>query len=52
MSKVAETMEHMLECKETKKIIGCITGSKTIMSENKEELMTIYNYMEIIFKTL
>ena len=40
---VAETMEHMLECKEVKKIIGCITGSETIMSENKEELMTIYN---------
>ena len=50
--KVAETMEHMLECKEAKKIIGGITGSETIMSENKEELMTIYNYMEIIFKTL
>ena len=50
--KVAETMEHMLECKEAKKIIGGITGSETIMSENKEELMTIYNYMERIFKTL
>ena len=45
-------MEHMLECKEAKKIIGGITGSETIMSENKEELMTIYNYMEIILKTL
>ena len=45
-------MEHMLECKEAKKIIGGITGSETIMSEDKEELMTIYNYMEIIFKTL
>ena len=42
--KVAETMEHMLECKEAKKMIGCITGSKTLMSENKEEIMTIYNY--------
>ena len=50
--KVAETMEHMLECKEAKKIIGGITGSETIMSENKEELMTIYNYMERILKTL
>ena len=40
--KVEETMEHMLECKEAKKIIGGITGSETIMSENKEELMTIY----------
>ena len=43
-------MEHMLECKEAKKIIGGITGSETIMSENKEELMTIYNYMERILK--
>ena len=42
----------MLECKEAKDIIGGITGSETIMSENKEELMTIYNYMEIIFKIL
>ena len=50
--KVAETMEYMLECKEAKKIIGGITGSETIMSENKDELMTIYNYMEIILKTL
>ena len=50
--KVAETMEHMLECKEAKKIIWGITGSETLMSENKEELMAIYNYMEIIFKTL
>ena len=50
--KVAETMEHMLECKEAKKIIGGITGSETIMSENKDELMTIYNYMERILKTL
>ena len=51
--KVAETMEHMLlECKEAKKIIGGITGSETIMSEDKEELMTIYNYMERILKTL
>ena len=41
-------MEHMLECKEAKKIIGDITGSETIMNENKEELMTIYKYMEII----
>ena len=39
-------MEHMLECKEAKKIIGGITGSEKIMSENKEELMTIYNYMK------
>ena len=45
-------MEYMSECKEAKKIIGGITGSETIMSENKEELMTIYNYMEIILKTL
>ena len=45
--RVAETMEHMLECKEAKQIIGGITGSETIMSENKEELITIYNYMEI-----
>ena len=36
----------MLECKEAKKIIGGITGSETIMSENKEELMTIYNYID------
>ena len=44
--KLEETMEHnMLECKEAKKIIGGITGS-----ENKEELMTLYNYMERIFK--
>ena len=43
-------MEHMLECKEAKKI--GITGSETLMSENKEELMTIYNYMERIVKTL
>ena len=53
--KVAETMEHyvtLLECKEAKQIIGCITGSETLMSENKEELMTIYNYMERILKTL
>ena len=42
----------MLECKEVKKIIGDITGSETLMNENKEELITIYNYMEIIFKTL
>ena len=51
--KVEETMEHMLDCKEAKKIIGGITGSETIMSENKEELMTIYyNYirdLEICF---
>ena len=33
---------HMLECKEAKKIIGGITGSETFMSENKEELMTIF----------
>ena len=45
-------MEHMLESKEAKKLIGGITGSETIISENKEELMTIYNYMEIILKTL
>ena len=45
-------MEHMLECKKAKKIIGGITGSETIMSENKEELMTIYNHMEGILKTL
>ena len=38
--------------KKPKKIIGGITGSETIMSENKEELMTIYNYIERIFKTL
>ena len=50
--KVAETMEHMLECKETNKIIGGITGSETLMSENKEELKTIYNYREIMFKIL
>ena len=47
--KVAETMEHMLECKEVKQIIGGITGSETLMSEYKKELMTIYNYMEIFF---
>ena len=46
--KVEVTMEHMLECKEAKKRIGGITGSETIMSENKEELMAIYNYMEIV----
>ena len=39
-------MEHMLECTDAKKIIGGITGSETIMSENKEELMTIYNILE------
>ena len=39
-------------CKICQKIIGGITGSETIMSENKEELMTIYNYMERILKTL
>ena len=50
--KVADTMEHMLECEDAKKIIGGKTGSETLMSENKEELMTIYNYMESIFKTL
>ena len=50
--KVQETMEHMLECKEAKKIIGGITGIETIMSKNKEELMTIYNYMERFLKTL
>ena len=49
--KVEETMEHMLECKEAKKIIGGITGSETIMSENKEELMTIYNYMDFFLNT-
>ena len=48
--KVEETMEHMLECKEAKIIIGGKTGSETIKSENKEELMTIYNYMERILK--
>ena len=52
VKKIAETMEYMLECKEVKKIIRCITGSETLMSENKEELMTIYNYMERIKKTL
>ena len=50
--KVAKTMEHMSECKETKIIIGGITGNETLMSKNKEDLMTIYNYMEIILKTL
>ena len=40
----------MLECKEGNKIIGSITGSEPLMSEHKEELITIYNYMEIIFK--
>ena len=50
--KVTETMEHMLQSKEAKKIIGRITGSETIMSENKKELMTIYNYMERSLKTL
>ena len=47
-------MEHMLECKEAKKNIGGITltGSETLISENKEELMTIYNYMELILRTL
>ena len=44
-------MEHMLKCKEAKKI-GGITGSETLMSENKEESMTIYNYMERIFLIL
>ena len=29
---VAETMEHMLECK--KKTLGGVTGSETLMSEN------------------
>ena len=48
--KVAETLEHMLECKEANKLIGCITGSETLMSENKDELMTIYNYMDRILK--
>ena len=45
-------MEHMLECKEAKRIIQGISGSETLTSENKEDLMTIYNYMEIIFLTL
>ena len=44
--KVAETMEYKLECKEAKTITGRITGSET-----KEELMTIYNYMDRILKT-
>ena len=35
--KVAETMEHMVECKEAKQIIGGITGSETLVNENKEE---------------
>ena len=49
MSKVAETMEHKLECKEAKTITGRITECETLMSETKEELMTIYyNYMDII----
>ena len=29
----------------SQKNIGGITGSETIMSENKDELMTIYNYI-------
>ena len=45
-------MEHMLESKEAKKIIGGTTGNETLMSVNKEELMPIYNYMETILKTL
>ena len=48
--KVADTMEQMLECKEAKQIIGSITGSETLMVENKGKLMTIYNYMEIILR--
>ena len=39
------------ESERCKIIIGGITGSETIRSKNKEKLMTIYNYMEIIFKT-
>ena len=60
--KVAETititMEHIkisvtyTNVWKTRKITGGITGSETLMSENNEELMTIYKYMEIIFKTL
>ena len=47
VSEIREWMnQNMLKCKEAKKIIGGITGSETIMSENKEELMTIYNYMD------
>ena len=38
--------------KRSQKIIGGITGSETIMSENKEEFVPIYNYMEIILKTM
>ena len=51
MSKSSRAMEHMLECKEAKKIIGGITGSETVINENKEELMTIYNYMDFFFNT-
>ena len=36
IQKVAETMEHMLECKEAKKI-GGITGREALISENKEK---------------
>ena len=32
------------------KKIGGITGRETLMSANKEELMTIYNYREIMLK--
>ena len=52
MSKSSRNNVTYVRCKEAKIIIGGITGSETIMSENKEELMTIYNYMKIIFKTL
>ena len=45
-------MDHMLECKEAKQIIKGISGNKALTIENKEELMTIYDYMEIILKTL
>ena len=39
---------QMLECKEANQIKGGINGSEILMSENKEEFMTIYNYREVL----
>ena len=52
MSKSSRKYGTYVRIKEAKKIIGGITGSEILMSENNEELMTIYNYMERILNTL
>ena len=52
MSKSSRNNGTYVRMQRSQKITRGITGSQTVMSENKEELMTIYNYMEIIFKTL